>query len=182
MELVDSIDVGKPIGLRTRAIVECLVGLGLRAGEVAALRLCDLDWRSGTLRVATSKVRRGAMMPLPHRVGRAVAAYLKRGRPASADEHVFVRHYMPIGAALDSSDVTHTVNRAFRRVGLLLPSMGAHALRHTTAGRLVRAGVSFKQIADLMRHRHIDSTRIYTKVDWPRLAEVALPWPMAVAS
>jgi integrase/recombinase XerD len=182
VQLIDSIEIVKPIGLRTRAIVECLVGLGLRAGEVAALRLADLDWRSGTLRVATSKGRRGDVMPLPHRVGRAVAAYLKRGRPATEDDHVFLRHYMPIGAALDSSDVTATVARAFRRAGLSLPSMGAHALRHTTASRLVRAGVSIKEVADLMRHRNIDTTRIYTKVDWPRLAEVALPWPTGVAS
>jgi site-specific recombinase XerD len=181
-DVVGSIDVSKPIGLRARAIVECLVGLGLRAGEVAALRLDDIDWRAGTLLVGTSKVRRGHVMPLQHRIGRAVAAYLKRGRPATTDDHVFVRHYMPRGGALDSADVTQTVTRAFRRAGLSLPAMGAHVLRHTTASRLVRAGVSFKQVADLMRHRDIDTTMIYTKVDWPRLAEVALPWPTVVAS
>jgi len=175
-------DVGKPIGLRTRAIVECLVGLGLRAGEVAALRLCDLDWRAGTLRVATSKIRRGDVLPLPHRVGRAIAAYLKKGRPTTTDDHTFVRHYMPVGKPLDSADVTNTVARAFKRAGLSLPSMGAHALRHATASRLVRAGVSIKAVADVMRHRDLDTTRIYARVDWPRLAEVALPWPTAVAS
>lgn len=181
-QLRRAIDVKTTIGLRVRAIIECLVTLGLRAGEVAALRLNDIDWRAGTLRVTTSKVRRGDILPLPTRVGRAVAAYLRRGRPVTKRDHVFVRHYMPVGQPLKSKDVTSTVTRAFRRAGLRLPSMGAHVLRHTTASRLVRAGVSFKQVADLMRHRHIDTTRIYTKVDWPRLGEVALPWPTAVVS
>ncbi len=180
--LVGSIDVSRPIGLRAHAIIECLVSLGLRAGEVAALRLTDIDWRKGTLRVNTSKVRRSDVLPLPPTVGRAVAAYLKRGRPRTADGHVFVRHYMPIGGPLKSHNVSHTVKRALRRAGLFLPSMGAHVLRHTTASRLVRAGVSVKHIADVMRHRDIDTTRIYTKVDWPRLAEAALPWPTAVVS
>ena len=177
LRLVGSIDINKPIGLRTCAIIECLVGLGLRAGEVAALRLQDIDWRAGTLRVNTTKVRRSDVFPLAPRVGRALVAYLTRGRPRTADGHVFVRHYLPVGAPLNSSDVTSTVRRAFKRAGLLLPSMGAHVLRHTTACRLVRAGVSIKEIADLMRHRDINTTRIYAKVDWPRLAEVALPWP-----
>jgi site-specific recombinase XerD len=181
-QLRSAIDVKTAIGLRARAIIECLVTLGLRAGEVAALRLNDIDWRAGTLRVTTSKVRRGDVLPLPTRVGSAVAAYLRRGRPVTKRDHVFVRHYMPVGQPLHSKDVTSTVTRALRRAGLRLPSMGAHVLRHTTASRLVRAGVNFKQVADLMRHRHIDTTRIYTKVDWPRLAEVALPWPTAVVS
>ena len=181
-QLWRAIDVRTAIGLRARAIIECLVTLGLRAGEVAGLRFNDIDWRAGTLCVQISKVRRGDTFPLPARVGRAVAAYPRRGRPATKSNHVLVRHYMPVGQALRSSDVTGTVRRAFGRAGLHLPSMGAHVLRHTTASRLVRAGVSFKQVADVMRHCHIDTTRIYTKVDWPRLADVALPWPTAVAS
>ncbi len=176
-QLMRSIDTSTPIGLRTRAILQCLVELGLRAGEVAALRLADIDWRSGVLRIWPSTGRRCDVLPLISTVGQAVVAYLKRGRPTTADEHVFVRHYLPVGEPLRSHDVTMVVKRAFRRAGLVLPSMGAHVLRHTTASRLVRAGVSLKNIADVMRHRDIDTTRIYTKVDWPRLQEVALPWP-----
>jgi site-specific recombinase XerD len=175
--LMRSVDTSTPIGLRTRAILHCLVGLGLRAGEVAALRLGDIDWRSGVLRIGPSKTRRCDVLPLPSTVGRVVVAYLKRGRPTTVDDHVFVRHYLPVGERLRPHDVTMVVKRAFRRAGLVLPSMGAHVLRHTTASRLVRAGVSLKDIADVMRHRDIDTTRIYTNVDWPRLQEVALPWP-----
>jgi integrase/recombinase XerD len=177
-----AVDLSTPIGLRTHAILECMVSLGLRAGEVARLRLGDIDWREGVLRVEGHKGRRTDVLPMPHTVGRAVVAYLKRGRPKTLDDHVFVRHYLPVGEPLVSHDVSGSVRRAFKRAGLTLPSMGAHVLRHTTASRLARAGVGLKYIADVMRHRDIDTTRVYAKVDWPRLAEVALAWPPAVAS
>jgi integrase/recombinase XerD len=176
-KLFRAVETSTPIGLRTNAILECLVSLGLRAGEVAALRLVDIDWRTGVLRVNTGKGHRTDVLPLSETVGRVLVAYLKRGRPKTVDDHVFVRHFPPVGEPLVSHDVSTTVRRAFRHAGLILPSMGAHVLRHTTASRLVRAGVSLKSIADVMRHRDIDTTRIYTKVDWPRLAEVALAWP-----
>jgi site-specific recombinase XerD len=180
-QLIDAIDTSKAIGLRTAAMVQCMVILGLRAGEVAALELADIDWRAGTLRLGRTKPRRAAVLPLSPPVGRSIAAYLQRGRPKTEDRHVFVRHFMPIGLALKSVDVTCTIGRAIRHAGLILPSSGAHILRHTAAGRLVRAGAKMKEVADVLRHRELDTTRIYTKVDWPRLAEVALPWPTEVA-
>jgi integrase/recombinase XerD len=176
-QLMRSLDVSKPIGLRTRAIVECAVSLGLRAGEIATLRISDVDWREGSVRLPRTKSRRAQVLPLLRAVGQALASYLKRGRPKSPTDRIFVRHYFPVGGPLQSKDVTNTIRRAIRRAGLRLPSSGAHALRHTVASRLVRAGVGMKDIADVMRHRDIDTTRIYAKVDWPRLAEVALPWP-----
>jgi site-specific recombinase XerD len=181
-QLLKSVDVSRAIGLRARAIIECLASLGLRAGEVAALRLEDIDWRAGTLRINRSKMRRSDVLPLPQTVGRALVAYLKRGRPKTADHHVFVRHLCPAGAPLRYYSISETVHSALQRAGISLPSMGAHALRHAAAGRLVRAGVSIKRIADVLRHRDVDTTRIYAKVDWPRLAEVALPWPTVVVS
>lgn len=141
-----AVDLSTPIGLRTAAILECLVSLGLRAGEVARLRLGDIDWRAGVIRVEGHKGRRTDALPLPHTVGRAVVAYLKQGRPRTLDDHVFVRHYLPVGEPLVSHDVSMSVRRAFRRAGL--PPMGAHVLRHTTAIRLARAGVGLKHIAD----------------------------------
>jgi integrase/recombinase XerD len=181
-QLLKSVDVSTAIGLRDRAIIECLASLGLRAGEVAALRLEDIDWRAGTLRIDRSKGRRSDLLPLPQTVGRTVVAYLKRGRPKTADDHVFVRHLRPAGTPLRYHSISHTVHSALQRAGISLPSMGAHVLRHAAAERLVRAGVSIKRIADVLRHRDIDTTCIYAKVDWPRLAEVALPWPTAVVS
>lgn len=176
-QLTRSIDVSKPIGLRTRAIVECAATLGLRAREIAAVRISDIDWGEGTVHLPRTKSRRGQVLPLPPAVGRALVSYVKKGRPRSSTGLVFVRHYLPVGGPLHSSDVSGSVRRAMRLAGLRLPSMGAHALRHTTASRLVRSGVGIKDVADVMRHRDIDTTRIYAKVDWPRLTEVAAQWP-----
>ena len=127
----------------------------------------------------TTKSRRVQSLPLPRAVGQVLVSYLKRGRPKSRTDRIFVRHYFPVGGPLQSKDITNTVRRAMVRAGLRLPSIGAHSLRHTVASRLVRAGVGIKDIADIMRHRDLDTTRVYAGVDWPRLSEVALPWPTA---
>ena len=126
-QLMRSIDVSKPIGLRTRAIVECAVSLGLRAGEIAAMRVSDVDWRSAAVRLPRTKSRRAQALPLLRAVGQALASYLKRGRPESPTDRIFVRHYFPIGGPLQSRDITSTVRRAMRRAGLRLPSIGTHS-------------------------------------------------------
>jgi integrase/recombinase XerD len=177
--LVVSLDSSKAIGLRTRAMIECAATLGLRAGEIAGLKLSDVDWRHGTIHLPKTKSRRAQALPLPQAVGRALVSYVKRGRPKSSSDRLFVRHYMPVGEPLRSKDVTSSMRRAMLRADLRVTRPGAHVLRHAAASRLVRAGASIKDIADVLRHRDIDTTRIYAKVDWPRLQEIALPWPGA---
>ncbi len=180
--LLGSIDVTRPTGLRARAIIECAASLGMRAGEIAHLRLRDVDWRLGVIHLPRTKVRRAQTLPLVRAVGRALASYLRRGRPITSSDRIFVRHAFPVGGALKSKDISATVRSTMARAALQLPSMGAHALRHTIACRLARAGAGMKNIADIMRHRDLDTTYLYAKVDWPRLEEVALPWPTASAS
>ena len=116
-----------------------MAGLGLRAGEVAALSLDDLDWRAGTLRVGRGKERRASVLPLPVRVGRALVGYLRCGRPHTDDRHLFVRHQLPLGQPLSSGAVQAAVRLAFKRARLTVPFKGAHVLRHTAATRMVRA-------------------------------------------
>jgi integrase len=154
-----------------------MAGLGLRAGEVARLSLDDIDWGSAILRIPTSKARRFDELPLVKEVGKAIADYLLNGRPQTDVRQVFVQHKSSIGAGLSSSAVSAAVRRAFNRTDFDLSSKGAHVLRHTLGARMVRKGVSIKAIADVLRHRHIDTSMVYTKVDLPRLREVALPWP-----
>jgi site-specific recombinase XerD len=175
--LLGSMDRTRPAGLRDYAILMCLSQLGLRASEIAALTLDDIDWRAGVITIAISKPRRASVLPLPAKVGRAIASYLRRGRPATTERRVFVRHFFPVGAPLRSLNVTGVVLRAFRRARIDAPSRGALILRHTAATQMVRAGASLKAVADVLRHRSIDTTAVYTKVDLPRLREVALPWP-----
>jgi integrase len=155
----------------------CLAQMGLRAGEVAALSLDDIDWRAGTLQLGRAKERRTSTLPLPACVGRAVVSYLRDGRPRTPRRQVFVRHRAPIGEPITSSAVSAVVRRAFVRARLDVAFRGAHVLRHTAATRMVRAGASLKEVADVLRHRSLDTVMIYTKLDLPALAEVVQPWP-----
>jgi integrase len=169
-----SFDRGAPLGRRGYAIALCLARLGLRSCEVAGLTLEDVDWRASTIRIRASKVRRMRLLPLPADVGRAIASYLRHGRPPSVERRLFLQHWPP-HAPLEAGAIQHLIPAAFRRAGL--PEKGAHALRHTAATRLLRGGASLKEVADVLGHRSLDTTTIYAKVDLPRLAEVALSWP-----
>lgn len=164
-----------PSAKRAYAMVRCLVDLGLRAGEVARLRLDDLDWRAGTLRVAQGKSRRADVLPLPAETGRAIADYLGAERPRTANRAVFVRHVAPYDEPIGRGVVRRAVLEAYRRCGWTRTRV--HALRHSVASRLLRQGTPLKEIADVLRHRSLDTSAIYAKVDDARLAAVALPWP-----
>jgi site-specific recombinase XerD len=179
--LIASLDGAGSCGRRDRAIVVCLATLGLRPGEVAGLRLEDIDWRVGTLCLRERKTRRDAVLPLPRPTGRALVAYLREERPATDERRVFVQHNgARRGRPLSSNAVSAVVVRALRRAGVEPPLAGGYVLRHTLASRLVNQGASLKEVADLLGHRSLDTTAIYAKLDLAALREVALPWPEEV--
>lgn len=168
-------------GLRDRAIVVCLATLGLRPGEVAELRLDDIDWRHATVEVGQRKNRRSAVLPLPREAGEAIVAYLGEQRPHTERRQVFVQHIGPRrGEPIKATAVSEVVARALRRAGVQAPMVGAYVLRHTVASRMVQRGVGLKEVADFLGHRSLDTTAVYAKVDLPALQAVALPWPEAV--
>jgi integrase/recombinase XerD len=172
--LLASCDGCTPNGCRDIAILTLLVRLGMRAGEVAALRLDDIDWRAGEI-VVRGKGKCIERLPLPTDVGAAVAAYLQRGRPASAQGRtVFVRIKAP-HRPLSSHGVTQVVAAAARRAGL--GRIHAHRLRHTAATQMLRAGASLPEVGQLLRHRRALTTAIYAKVDRDALRTIARPWP-----
>jgi len=172
-----SFDRKTQTGRRDYAIALCLARLGLRAKEVTHLTLDDIDWRSGTLRITSSKSRRSSSLPLPEDVGKAIVCYLRNGRPPTEERCLFVCHRLRIGQPLQSDVIRHIIRRRFKQTGMKVPSGGTHILRHTVATHMVQQGVSIKEVADFLRHRSLDTTTIYTKVNLPMLHEVALPWP-----
>jgi integrase len=153
------------------------VDLGLRVSEVSMLHLEDIGWRNATLRIDGGKSGRTRELPLIDGVGRAIADYLRNGRPVTTCRRIFVRHTVPVGTAIGTGLIRGMIRRAFSRVEGCAHWKGTHVLRHTAATRLHRHGASLKEVADLLGHRSIDTTTIYTKVDLPTLATVALPWP-----
>ena len=175
--LLGSFDLSKPIGLRDQAIALCLVELGLRASEVSHLSLKDIDWRKGTLLIRAGKARRADLLPLPKEAGRAIVTYLLKGRPSTDEDRIFVRHIHPEGAPICNNAVSKVIRRAFHRAGIDASSKGSHILRHTLATRMIQGGASLKEIADVLRHRSLDTTTIYAKVNLPMLAEVTMPFP-----
>jgi site-specific recombinase XerD len=116
-------------------------------------------------------------LPLPQDVGDAVLHYLTRARPAIDDDHVFLRVYAPLGPLPSSGPISKLVRRALQRAAIDAPSMGAHVLRHSAATDLLRQGVSLDVIGAVLRHRCIESTAHYAKVDVAALQLVAQPWP-----
>ncbi len=175
--VLSSCEMGTIAGRRDFAILHCLVDLGLRADEVGRLRLDDVDWRASVLRLRGTKVRRSAALPLPGSVGRAIADYLRHARPRSTERALFLRDTVPVGMPVDTAMVRRVYRRAAARAGLTGPLARPHALRHTAASRMLRGGATMKEVSDILRHSTIDTTAIYAKVDLPRLASVALPWP-----
>lgn len=158
--------------VRARAILLLLAVYGLRAGEVAALRLEDIDWERDRLTVCRSKQGRLQLYPLVPVVGQAIARYLKAARPRCAFRELFLKVLAPVGP-MNSRSVYQMVAHRMKRLGIETPRRGPHALRHACAGRLIARGLSLKEVGDHLGHRSPDSTRIYAKVDLKGLREVA---------
>ena len=173
--LVGSLGQGGPSARRADAIVRCALDLGLRSSEVAKLGLDDIDWRAGTVTLRRTKSRREDILPLPEATGRAIADYLRFERPQTANRAVFVRRVAPRDQPIGPDLVRKTIRQAYARAGL--PYTRAHLLRHTMASRLLESGSSLKEVADVLRHRSLNTTLIYAKLDSKNLSAVALPWP-----
>ena len=168
-------DLKTPIGKRDYAMARCLVDLGLRCHEVADIQLDDIDWHGCVLRLSRTKSRRQETLPVPEKMGHALVVYLRDARPRTKSRSVFVHHRAPVGQAVQKTTVRGVVRRAFTRSNL--PWSGTHILRSTVASRLLESGVSVKEVADVLRHRSIDTTKIYVRINLVQLAQVALPWP-----
>jgi len=176
--LLGSCDRSRVSGRRDFAILTLLVRLGLRSGEVAGLRLDDIDWRAGEL-IIHGKGDRTERLPLPADVGEVIVEYLRHARPLSAQGRtVFVRVKAP-HRALSSTGVSQIVADAARRANLGV--VHAHRLRHTAATEMLRAGGSLAEIGQVLRHRRVHTTAIYAKVDRRALRDLARPWPGGAA-
>jgi site-specific recombinase XerD len=170
--MLEVIDRRTALGRRDYAMVLLLVTYGLRAREVAALRLDDLEWRQGRLRVPERKAGHSTAYPLSALVGSAIADYLKDGRPQTALREVF------LGVMAPYHPVTHVavaarVAQYLHQAGIAVSRAGSHTLRHSCVQRLVDAGWSLKHIGDYIGHTSPASTEIYSKVAVETLREMA---------
>ena len=168
------------VGRRDYAMLLLLARLGMRAGEIAFIKLEDIDWNAGCL-IGRGKGDHGSALPLPTDVGEAIAEYLQNGRPLSTDRHIFLRAKAPIGSFAHSHAVSSIVRRALARGGIDSLRKGAHQFRHGLACEMLRQGASLPEIGHILRHRDPQTTAIYAKVDLISLRSLALPWPGATS-
>lgn len=175
--IVAATDRESPTARRDRSMLLLLARLGLRASDVIALRLGDIDWEEGRVRVA-GKSRRETALPLPQDVGDAILRYLEAERPSAATDRIFLTVCAPI-RPITSSGLHDVLVRAIERAGVQSPSLGTHVLRYSLATRLLRQGATLDAIGAVLRHRDVESTALYAKVDFRLLRQIAQPWPDA---
>jgi site-specific recombinase XerD len=175
--LIASCDLSTVHGIRDRAILLLFARLGLRVGDVRDMQLNDIDWVAGTVLVS-GKGRREVRLPLPQDAGDALLAYIDQARPIVQEERLFLRSCAPYRPFTSSSTISCVVSQALRRAGIKdPPSRGGNLLRHSAATAMLRGGATLQSVGAVLRHRSLDTTAHYAKVDLPMLQQIAQPWP-----
>jgi site-specific recombinase XerD len=174
--LLQSCDRSTAVGKRDYAILLLLARLGLRAGEIVAMKLDDIYWEAGLITIR-GKGSRHDQLPIPQDVGEALASYLRHGRPPCETRRVFIRARAPRRGFSGSGAIADIVRRALTRAGLDPIRKGAHLLRHSLAIKMLQKGACLAEIGEILRHSTLNTTEIYTKVDLAALSSLARPWP-----
>jgi site-specific recombinase XerD len=180
--VLESVDRTTDVGRRDYAILTLLHTYGVRGGQVRALRLDDIHWSQDQILFRAAKGGKDSLLPLTAEVGESLLAYLQNGRPHSTSREVFLTCRAPYRPMAQSSTLSAIVSTHIRAAGLDVAHKGAHAFRHGFATRMVADGHPFKAVADVLGHRYLSTTFIYTKVDFKALSAVALEWPEEVRS
>lgn len=177
--LIAAVREDTSIGRRNYAMVLLLARLGLRAAEVVAIRVEDIDWRAGELLVR-GKGQLHDRLPIPDDVGQALANYIRQDR-LTTSRALFVTQRAPRVAFVNSQILNAVLSAAFDKTGLKPPTryIGSHILRHSLATKMVRQAVALPEIADVLRHRDRRTTMIYAKLDVEGLRSIAPAWPVA---
>jgi integrase len=166
----------RPVEVRDKAIILLLARLGLRAGDIRDMRLDDIDWRAGYLRVK-GKTRRPVRLPLPQDAGDAILDYLSRARPKVDQEHLFLRVQAPFTPFRSPAEIAGIVSRVLKRGAIEGVPSGSHMFRHSLATNMLRAGAGLESIGTILRHSSPETTAVYAKVDLPMLMKIAQAWP-----
>jgi len=165
------------VGRRDYAILLLLYTYGVRGGQVRALRLEDINWAQNQILFKALKHGKDSLLPLLPEVGESLLDYLQNSRPSCSYPHVFLTCRAPYHPLPNPNSLSAIVGRYIQTAGIEIPGKGAHTFRHCFATRMLHKGHSLKAIADVLGHRHLGTTFIYTKVDFNALRQVALEWP-----
>ena len=180
--VLESVDRGTDVRRRDYAILMMLHSYGVRGGQIRALQLNDIRWSQDQILFKATKGGKDSLLPLTPQVGESLLDYLQNARPRRRLPEVFLTCQAPYRPLAAASTLTSIVSKYIRRAGIEVASKGSHIFRHALATRMVADGHPFKAVADVLGHRHLSTTLIYTKVDFHALSQVALEWPEEVAS
>jgi site-specific recombinase XerD len=181
-KLLESINRNTASGKRDYAILQLLHTYGVRGGQVRALRLNDIRWAQDQILFRATKGGKDSLLPLTAEVGESLLDYLRHGRPPSIFPEVFLTSHAPCHPLFENKALSQIVRGHLLAAGIDIPHKGSHIFRHAFATRMVADGHSFKEIADVLGHRCLSTTFIYTKVAFNALKQVALEWPEEVNS
>lgn len=176
-QVLNSINRSTDNGKRDYAIIQMLYTYGIRGGQVRALRLADIDWEQSKILFCAQKNGKDCLLPLTEDVGNSLLDYLQNSRPEVLHQEVFITLRAPYSPLRTTTVLSELIARRLRAAGIKSPSFGSHAFRHCFASRMLENGHSLKFIADMIGHRCLQTTFIYTKVDFKNLKDVALEWP-----
>lgn len=179
-KVLKTINRSNNAGRRDYAICQMLYTYGVRGGQIRALRLQDIDWTADQIFFKALKNGKDSMLPLTDDVGQSLLDYLQNARPPCDHQEIFITTRAPYHPLLDSNTISSIISRNIIVAGVNCHSKGAHAFRHNFATRMLQKGHSLKEIADVLGHRHLETTFIYTKVDFTTLKQVGLAWPLEV--
>jgi site-specific recombinase XerD len=176
-KILHSIDRNTKTGRRDYAIIQLLYTYGIRGCQICGLFLEDIDWAQDKIFFKAAKNGKDALLPMTRKVGVSLLDYLQNSRPSSSYSHVFLTAHAPCQPFPRSSTLSAIIERRIRRADIEVAKKGSHGFRHLFAARMVQKGRSLKAVADVLGHRSLESTFIYTKVDFNCLKQVALEWP-----
>jgi len=180
-KLLKNFDLTSVKGKRDFAATLLLLRAGLRSSEITALTLDDINWKMGTISVSNEKNRRRDVLPLLPEVGKAIADYLRFGRPKTKSRLIFISVRGDEPKPIGRSSISVMVTAELRRCNISVARFGAHLMRRTVASRMIQKGASIKEIADVLRHRDLKTISLYTKINMPLLREISAPWPSALS-
>lgn len=165
-------------GRRNYAILQLLATYGVRIGQALILRVSDIKWEEGLIDFQSSKRGKSLCFPLYKDVAQALLDYIRKDRRNAPYPQLFLtvkgHHQKPLSCNINLKPflkTCHSLDTIKSAIG------GWHSIRHAFATRLMEKEVPIKTIADLLGHRRINTTFIYTKVDLPHLRLLAREWP-----
>ena len=179
VRLLKSIDRSASIGKRDYAIILMAARLGLRASDISRLKFENLNWSNSSIELVQMKTDKALTLPLLADVGNAIIDYLKHGRPKSEEAFIFLTERPPFGHFPSSNVVTHIVQRAFRRAGIMITGrrFGPHALRHSLGFRMLQESTVLPVISEVLGHKSSESTRYYLRIDLQSMQQCVLDIP-----